>query len=101
MIFAQVIYQLSVPGIVRSASEREYMNSVLEDELKVHASPDAINKDQLEALLKRTMTEYQDSSRTNLTMAASAMALYVGAVAVILFIIGDQSLKVFGAAGWL
>lgn len=100
-VIAQVIYQLSAPSIVRNSSMREYINGIIDDEMKVHGSGQEMDPDAIRELIEKTADEYQTASKSNRIIALSSLSIYVAAVLVIGYIIFDQTQKVFVAAGWL
>lgn len=100
-VIAQVIYQISVPSIVKRSSEREYINKVIDDELKIQDNTNAVGSDEINGLIVRISEEYQDASQSNIVSAIFSMFFYSISILIIILIIIDQTLKVISAAGWI
>lgn len=100
-VMAQVVYQLSAPAIVRNSSMREYINGIIDDEMKIHGSGREIEPEIIKDLIEKTANEYQVASKSNLLLALLSLLMYLTSVFVIGYIIFDQTRKVFFAAGWL
>ncbi|WOH37675.1 hypothetical protein RI844_00075 [Thalassotalea fonticola] len=100
-VIAQVIYQLAAPAIVRNSSMREYINGIIDDEMKIHGNGQEMDPMAIRELIEKTAEEYQSASRSNLLIALLSLFIYISSIFVIGYIIFDQTQKVFVAAGWL
>jgi len=100
-VIAQVIYQLAAPAIVRNSSMREYINGIIDDEMKIHGNGQDMDPEAIRELIQKTAVEYRTASRSNLLIALLSLFIYISSVLVIGYIIFDQTERVFVAAGWL
>ncbi len=100
-VIAQTIYQMAAPTIVRGASMREYINAVLDQEMKMQGDGREVDPNAVKKLVLETSREYQGASVSNIEMGIASFLFYFFAVVIIAYIVVTQTYGVILAAGWV
>lgn len=95
-ILAHTAYQVGAPPIIQQASVREYINSRIDEEIKIRGEGTDMGK-----VVREARKEYLYSSRTRMPVAVISMLLYFSSLSMISIVIIGQSKNVLTAAGWL
>ena len=95
-ILAHTLYQIGAPPIIQQASVREYINSRVDEEIKIRG-----DTTEMGAVVRAARKEYLYSSRTRQPIAALSMLFYFASLVMIAIVIVDQSRNVLVAAKWI
>jgi len=101
VVIAQSIYQIGVPSIVRAASMREYINTILDQEMKMQSEFAGVDKNEVRELIINASSEYEEASVANFNLCVASFMLYLSAVLIISYIVITQTIGVVRAAGWI
>jgi|GEM_PF-4163852 len=100
-VFAQLIYQASVPAVVRGASKREFISEIIEEESKLRSSDTALKSEEVEELIVKLNSQYTDAANSRTIACAYSMFFYGISIILIIWILGIQTYAVIGAGGYI
>ena len=92
-ILAHTTYQIGAPPIIQQASAREYINSRIDEEIKIRGE-----EANLRDVVLKARKEYLYSSRTRIPVSLISMALYGASITMIIIVIQSQTRNVLSAA---
>ena len=105
-ILAHTAYQVGAPPIIQQASEREYINIRLDEEVKIQSTDNSqfeVNESDanLRDVVLAARREYVYSSKTRLPIAIVSLGLYWLSIMMIIIVIYTQTRNVLTVAGWI
>ena len=92
---------MGAPTIVKGASELEYINSVLDQVMKMQGGGEDVASTEIHKLINGTSEEYQQASVAKFKLVAASFLSYLLAVLIIAYIVVTQTCRVIRAAGLL
>lgn len=95
-ILAHTIYQVAAPSIIRQASEREYINIRIDEEIKIQGKGA-----DLKVVVMDSRREYELSSQSRKIFSLISFLLYLGSMTMIAIVIESQTRSVLTQAGWI